>query len=58
VSIGIPKDSAIRYETELKADKFLLIVRGDAAQVEKARELMKSTAASDVSLHEGEAQSA
>jgi hypothetical protein len=58
VSIGIPKDSAIRYETELKADKFLLIVHGDAAQVEKARDLMKNTAASDVSVHEDVAQSA
>lgn len=28
VSIGIPKDSVIRYETSLKTDKFLLIVHG------------------------------
>ena len=28
VSIGIPKDSVIEYDTALKADKFLLIVHG------------------------------
>jgi hypothetical protein len=36
-SIGIPKDSVLRYETALQADSFLVIVHGDAADVERAR---------------------
>jgi hypothetical protein len=28
--VGIPKDSVLRYETVLKANKFMIIVHGDA----------------------------
>jgi hypothetical protein len=36
-SMGIPKDSVIRYEAAIKANKFLLIASGTAADVERAR---------------------
>ena len=36
-SMGIPKDSVIQYERDLKANKFLLIASGSTAQVEQAR---------------------
>jgi uncharacterized membrane protein len=39
-SIGIPKDSVIRYEADLKANKFLLIASGTAAEVERARGIL------------------
>jgi hypothetical protein len=39
-SIGVPKDSIIRYETALKADQFLVIAHGDASAVAKAREIL------------------
>lgn len=39
-SIGIPKDSVIRYEAEVKADHFLLIVTGTPEEVEHARNLL------------------
>ena len=32
-SIGIPKDSIVKYETALKTDQFLLIAHGTAAEV-------------------------
>jgi hypothetical protein len=35
--MGIPKDSVIRYETALKANKFLLLASGSAADAEQAR---------------------
>jgi len=38
-SIGIPKDSIVRYETALKSDKFLLIAHGAAEEVAKAKEI-------------------
>jgi hypothetical protein len=37
VSIGIPKDSVIKYEAALKTDKFLLIVHGTPDVVYGAR---------------------
>jgi len=39
VGLGLPKDSVIRYEAELKANKFLLIASGTAAEAERARGL-------------------
>ncbi len=37
VGAGIPKDSVIRYEGDLKANRFLLIASGTNAEVEAAR---------------------
>jgi hypothetical protein len=39
VGMGIPKDSVIHYEADLKANKFLLIASGTAAETERARGL-------------------
>ena len=35
--IGIPKDSIVEYETEIKAGKFMLIAHGTNIEVQKAR---------------------
>jgi hypothetical protein len=43
VSIGIPRDSVIKYEVALKSDKFLLVVHGTPEVVEKARALISET---------------
>lgn len=40
-SIGVPKNSIVRYESALKADKFLVIAHGDAGEVEEARRTME-----------------
>jgi hypothetical protein len=37
LGLGISKDQALRYESQVKAGKFLVTLRGDAAQVERAR---------------------
>src|SRR5579864_2076724 len=42
-SIGIPKDSVVKYETALKADNFLLVAHGTADEVSKARDIMHTT---------------
>ena len=42
-SVGIPKDSVVKYETAVKADKFLVIVHGTEDEVTKAKEIIKST---------------
>jgi hypothetical protein len=51
-SIGIPKDSIIRYETALKADKFLLIAHGTVQEVEKAKNILMQHKAEEATLHE------
>ena len=48
VGLGIPKDSVIRYEAALKADKFLLVASGTTAEVERARGVLAE--------HNGQAQ--
>ena len=50
-SIGIPKDSVLKYETALKADKFIVLAHGTAAEVAKAREVMQTTHPIGLELH-------
>jgi hypothetical protein len=51
-SIGIPKDSVVRYETALKADKFILIVHGTFLEVEKAKDILIQSNAEEADVHE------
>jgi len=50
-SIGIPKDSVIKYETALKADKFIVIAHGTAAEVARVRDVMQTTQPSELVVH-------
>ncbi len=50
-SVGIPKDSVIKYETAVKADKFLVIVHGTKDEVTKAKEIIKTTDPVDSEAH-------
>jgi hypothetical protein len=52
-SIGIPKDSVIQYETALKADSFLVMAHGSAADVARAKTILGSVNPSRVDLHSG-----
>jgi len=49
-SIGIPKDSVIRYETALKADKFVLIVHGSFKEVEDAKSILLDNKAEEAEV--------
>ncbi len=51
VSMGIPKDSALRYETALKAGSFVLLVHGTADEVNKAKDILTKGKASETSVH-------
>jgi uncharacterized membrane protein len=57
-SIGIPKDSIVKYEAALKTDQFLLIAHGSAAEVAKAKGIIESTRPAQFSVHAGEAKAA
>jgi hypothetical protein len=50
-SIGIPKDSVVKYESALKSDKFLLLAHGTADEVARARDIMQRTHPMEVSIH-------
>ena len=57
-SIGIPKDSVVKYETALKTDQFLMIVHGTAAEVAKAKDIIETTHPAQCTLHTAEAVAA
>ena len=43
MQIGVPKDQTIKYETALKADKFVLVVHGSAEDEAKVRSVLASS---------------
>jgi len=50
-SIGIPQDSILRYESALKADKFLLISHGTADEVTRAKDILRATSPAEMTVH-------
>lgn len=44
-SLGLSSDEALRYEGELRADRFLVIVHGSEDEVERARAIMAAAGA-------------
>ena len=52
-SIGIPKDSVIQYETALKADSFLVMAHGTAAEMASAKALLDTANPTRVDVHAG-----
>jgi uncharacterized membrane protein len=43
VSVGIPKDSVLKYDVALKTDKYVLVVHGTPEEVEKAKDIIAGT---------------
>ena len=57
-SIGIPKDSIVKYQTALTTDQFLLIAHGTTAEVAKAKDIIASTNPANYTLHTADAVAA
>jgi uncharacterized membrane protein len=53
-SIGIPKDSIIKYETALKSGRFVLVFHGTAEEVEKTQKILERADAAETALHVSE----
>ena len=51
VSMGIPKDSALKYEAEIKADKFVLVVHGTQEELDRARSILTDTSPVSIEKH-------
>ncbi len=54
-SIGIPKDSILKYETAIKANNFVLIAHGTAEEVARAKDILQTTQPSQLDVHAPEA---
>jgi hypothetical protein len=52
-SIGIPKDSVIQYETELKTDNFLVMAHGPAAEIARAKTILGTVNPTRLDVHTG-----
>jgi hypothetical protein len=51
-SIGIPKDSIVRYENAIKVSQYLLVAHGTEAEVAQAKEILKKTNPAQLDEHE------
>ena len=51
--IGVPKDSVIQYETALKADSFLVMAHGAAAEMARAKAILGTANPSRLDVHAG-----
>jgi hypothetical protein len=54
MAVGIPRDSVLRYETALKANKFMLVVHGDSQTITRAHELLKTSGLSSFDHHQAQ----
>jgi len=50
-SIGIPKESVLRYETSLKAGKFMLVAHGTVDEVTHAKQVLDQSGIGESTLH-------
>ena len=50
-SIGVPNDSVLRYEQDLRAENFLVVVHGSEAEAQRAQGLLAAGDASRVAIH-------
>jgi uncharacterized membrane protein len=50
-SIGIPKDSILKYEREIASDHYLVVAHGTNKQVEQATNILETTGARGVEKH-------
>ena len=51
VSIGVPKDSALKYETELQSGKFILVAHGTVGEIDRAKALLEQTQHEGLAIH-------
>jgi hypothetical protein len=51
VSAGIPKDSVVKYETAVGGGKFVVVVHGTPAEVDRARSVLVSKGTPDVASY-------
>jgi hypothetical protein len=53
-SIGIPEDSVVKYETAIKAGKYVIVAHGTADEVANAKKIIEGTKAIESVVHHTE----
>jgi predicted alpha/beta-hydrolase family hydrolase len=53
-SMGIPKDSILRYETAIKSGKYVLIYHGTTDEIEQCRRVLDTAKVADIAVHVNE----
>lgn len=51
-SIGIPKDSILKYEKALAADRYVLVVHGTGDEADRAKDILDRLGASETAVHQ------
>lgn len=51
-SLGVPKNSVVKYEASIKAGKFVLVAHGTAEEVAKARDMLKTSGADQIDSYQ------
>ena len=54
-SIGIPENSILKYETSIKAGKFMMLLHGTPDEVTRAKTILSHSGASKTELHMADA---
>jgi len=49
--LGIPKDTVVQYENDVKAGKFLVLAQGTPEEVARARDILGASTSASVSVH-------
>ena len=50
-SVGIPKDSVLKYETAIKSSRFVVVAHGTADEVAKAKTILGTAGAHEIEVH-------
>jgi hypothetical protein len=51
ISLGIPRDSILKYDVALKTDKYVLVVHGTPEEVDKAKDIIAGTEQSHYAVY-------
>jgi hypothetical protein len=50
-SVGIPKDSVVKYETSLKSNKFLIVCQGTSEEINRSRDILTAAGSIQTDIH-------
>ena len=52
-SLGIPKDTILKYESFLEINKFLVVAHGTTEQIDRARDILRGAGSVETNVHRG-----
>jgi hypothetical protein len=52
VGLGVPREHAIKFESEVQGGKFLVLARGHAEEIDRARALLKTETPGEIAVYD------